>query len=145
MTKPDQLLVDIVQFDDQLHKDFVFDSWIQTYRRFAHSLYCDGETYHKMMSNRLWRYIDDSNINILVAIDPEDPDYFYGWLATIELEDEPYILYTFVKKPFRNQKIALQLAGYAGLTKYPIKCFYWTDYATKVAKKSIKLKRMNLL
>lgn len=90
---------------------FIFNSWLQS-NRMRHSNMPTSDYYahyKKIVTDILYKSI------VVVACDPESPDFIYGYLVIRPMDDIPILQYAYTKKPFRRWGIFKKLAANQGI------------------------------
>jgi hypothetical protein len=106
----DTLDVSYRGLNDDTDLNFVYDSWIRSYKvKLSPNSFNDEEREYKA---KMRKRIDDlisRGAMFQVACDPEEPSTIFGWCCFTVIGDVPVLHYVYVKKPFRGQHIVRRL------------------------------------
>lgn len=120
----------MITFRPMEHKDdrkFVISSWSTSYRTSYSAGIIDMEHWPEVMHAQIERYLDRPNTRTILAVEDDDPMFFYGFASvdtTPQLEHQEYgatkewpalVYYAFVKLDYRRRKIARRTLAAAGV------------------------------
>jgi GNAT superfamily N-acetyltransferase len=101
---------------DDLH--FVEESFLDSFRTCHTAGLISMDEWHDVMAPQWRRLMARPRMEVAVAYHPGETDHradLYGWLAVERGHERPYVLYCYVKQPYRRMGVARGLFAYAGI------------------------------
>lgn len=94
-----------IRLKEAADEPFIFNSWLQSNRTRHQNMPTSDyyATYKDIVTDILYKSL------VVVACDPESPDFIYGYVVIRPIDDVPIIHYAYVKKPFRRWGIFKEL------------------------------------
>lgn len=108
--------------------DFLFNSWLKSYRHSNECNAMNNEVFFKRFGKIITKIIGDSVL--IIACNPEDVDQIYGYMVYKNLDDVFVLHYIYVKFPYRKLGIAKRMLEAVADTKKPIVVTFanrWVD------------------
>ena len=99
-------------------RPFIVDSWLESYRTAHAAGLIAMEDWRSVMGAQFERVLARPRVETFVAHHPGEVDHvadLYGWIAVERGHTLPYVLYVYVKQPYRRMGIARGLFGAAGV------------------------------
>jgi hypothetical protein len=135
----DILTASVRDYVESVDHNFIYNSWINSYRDYAP--WAKADVPRATIYKRLRERIDNlllRGCELKIACDPEDTNLILGWMCA----EPPVLHYIYVKEAYRHQGIALTLMASVGLSSSNIiPCTHWTSYAELIAAKRPRLLR----
>jgi len=104
--KQSPLPLAIRPYDKVIDEDFLFTTFLKSYRNSSFARAIPTPIYFYCQRKRIERLIENKNVEILIATDPENTDVIYGYAI---IESGCILHYVFVKNNFRMLGIASKL------------------------------------
>ncbi len=111
MTKLDIILRHCAQND----MDFVFDSWMRSFRKAGVNRLIPEDYYKAWQSKRIEQVLK-SGSKILIACSADNIDSVLGWLCYTTYDGEPVVHFTYVKSKYRRSGLAKMMFNKAEFT-----------------------------
>lgn len=121
-------------------REFVRSGWSSSYRTSYAAGLISMDTWADVMHREINAILDRPSTAVTVAHEPGETDhvgrpFLYGFIAALKRPD-PYVLYAYVKAPYRRQRIAARLFAAAGVDpKRPFGYACRTGYCDQLAAK----------
>lgn len=101
-------------------QDFIFDSWLRSYRESENKVWVfeirdpKSDGVRRQIKDDVFfpehrRLIQKLNCPALIACNPDDEDQIYGYLVGKHFTDSSVIHYIYVKEAFKHMKVASTL------------------------------------
>lgn len=90
-------------------KDFIYSSWLRSYRPSKANVGLDSDVYYERHSNRINAILQRAGTRVVVASNPEDDDHLFGYIV-FEIQATKTILhYIYVKQSYRQLGLARRM------------------------------------
>lgn len=131
-----KLKFNIRKYNPNTDKAFVVFTWLKSMKRDYEHKDWDIATYNKVVRREVNKFLESKCSNVLIAYEPSDPSYLYGWVATSVIGAQEFFLYGFVKPAFRMQgifKSMLTCAMPQVMAKGEnVLCWYWCGHLKRL-------------
>lgn len=108
---------------DSEDRQFIVATWSSSYKKSHSAGIIHTDDWADVMHPQFNKHLDRPGSRAIIACDPKDPNYYYGWIAGDTTEATPVVYYVYVKEPCRRMGIARQL--FAALGVDPSKYFVY--------------------
>lgn len=86
-------------------KDFIYSSWIKSYKNSSFARAVPSPLYEMGQRHRIKKILENEKTNILIACDPTTPELIFGYI----IFDDITLHYLYVKSKYRQMGIATAL------------------------------------
>ncbi len=87
----------------QEDENFIFNSFLQSYRKYSSMRYVPHNLYFKPQSDIISYLLDTANI--LIACFPEEPDQIMGYVIYEHVNNQLVLHYEYIKNIFRSERL----------------------------------------
>lgn len=120
----------VVAFDPAIHGPWVYDS----FRQSLADQWPWAHVRSAVLLNELKRALASPDTCALVAVAPDDPDAFLGWIAAVPFRNE--VVFAFTKYAVRRMGVGSALARAADIAlAAPVGLRYWTRAAERIGRR----------
>ena len=128
-------VVEVRPYDPELEENFLFDSWLKSFKPSRYAGPVQGNLYWKMYRESVQQLLEQWGVSVLMAYCPDDspPDDLYGYICYEEGFSQPVIHYVYVKDKYRGRGVMRLLMKQAGITGP-----YWYTYNVADSSKIFK-------
>lgn len=81
---------------------FIVSTWASSCKKSYDAGIIWTEDWASIMHPQIGRILDQPHARVVLAVDSEDPSFFYGWIAGDTTEATPIVYYVYVKEPYRR-------------------------------------------
>lgn len=94
-----------IRLKESKDEPFIYNSWLQSNKSRHPNIPSSDyySLYKKIIADVLYKSI------VVIACDPQDPEFIYGYAVIRPIDDVKIIHYVYVKKPFRRFGVAKKM------------------------------------
>lgn len=100
---------------DENERQFVITTWSSSFKKSFTAGLIRTEDWPAIMHAQLGKILDREGARAVLAVDTEDPTFFYGWIAGDTSDRTAVIYYVYVKEPYRRAGYARKLFAAFGV------------------------------